>query len=191
MKNLKEMTNEELWEIFPIILKPHDSKWAVLYEKEKAKIQKVLKTDIARINHIGSSSVAGLISKPTIDILIELKEDVDLEMFRKTMRDMDYLESHFDKEPIMHILYLKGYTEKGFVGQAFHIHVHYLDDWNELYFRDYLRAHPEVCREYEKLKLSLLEKYEHHRDNYTNAKAEFIVHHTNLARKEFPGRYKK
>ncbi len=40
---------------------------------EKQNILNVKKSeDIARINHIGSSAVEGLIAKPTIDILLEI-----------------------------------------------------------------------------------------------------------------------
>lgn len=42
------------------------------------------------------------------------------------------------------------------------------------FFRDYLNSHPEIAREYETLKLSLLPKYKHDRDGYTDAKSAFI-----------------
>ena len=191
MKKLSEMTNEELWEIFPIILQQHDDLWSELYEQEERKIKTIAGDDLERINHIGSTSVKGLLAKPTIDILVEIKDDCDLSMFRERMKEAGYRESSFTQKPELHIMYLKGYTEKGFVGQAFHIHVHYKKDWNELYFRDYLREHPDVCKEYEALKQDLKNKYEHHRDNYTNGKGEFIQKHTEIAKKLYKDRHKK
>ena len=56
----------------------------------------------------------------------------------------------------------------------FHIHVHPMGDNDEILFRDYLRSHPAAAREYEALKLSLLPKYKHNRDGYTEAKSEFV-----------------
>lgn len=35
MKNLTEMSNEELWELFPIVLCGHKEEWKQMYENEK------------------------------------------------------------------------------------------------------------------------------------------------------------
>jgi len=84
----------------------------------------------------------------------------------------------------------KGYTPKGFTEKVYHLHVRYYGDWNELYFRDFLKAHGDVANEYGKLKLGLKELYEHNRDAYTEAKTEFITKYTQIARDEFGNRYK-
>ena len=54
------------------------------------------------------------------------------------------------------------------------MHLRHCGDNDELYFKDYLIEHPDIAREYEKLKLNLWKEYEHNRDGYTNAKTEFI-----------------
>lgn len=69
----------------------------------------------------------------------------------------------------------RGYTEKGFAEKVYHLHLRYEGDNDELYFRDYLINHHDVVKEYEKLKLDLWKKYEHNRDGYTKAKAEFVI----------------
>ena len=70
-KQLAEMTLEELWELFPIVLKEHNPQYSEWYEAEKQHTLKNISVgDIARINHIGSSAVKGLISKPIVDILM-------------------------------------------------------------------------------------------------------------------------
>lgn len=76
----------------------------------------------------------------------------------------------------------KGYTEKGFAEKVFHLHLRFIGDNDELYFRDYLIEHPDIAREYEKLKLTLWKKFEHDRDGYTSAKAEFVQKYTNEAK---------
>lgn len=76
----------------------------------------------------------------------------------------------------------KGYTEDGFAEKVFHLHLRLKDDINEIYFRDYLNAHQDIAKEYEKLKLKLWKKYEHNRDAYTNAKTEFVKKYTELAK---------
>jgi GrpB-like predicted nucleotidyltransferase (UPF0157 family) len=57
------------------------------------------------------------------------------------------------------------------------------------YFRDYLNFDSNIAKEYEKLKLSLWKKYEYDRDGYTNAKQDFIVKYTNIAKDKFKDRY--
>jgi len=58
-----------------------------------------------------------------------------------------------------------------------------------LYFKDYLIANNDVANEYGRLKIDLQSKYECDRDEYTNAKTEFILKHTVFARNEFKDKY--
>lgn len=85
---------------------------------------------------------------------------------------------------------LKGDTPQGFAREVFHVHVRYLGDWDELYFRDYLRQFPRKAAEYEALKRRLQVKYTHDRDAYTKAKGSFIKSTTALARKHFGAKYR-
>jgi GrpB-like predicted nucleotidyltransferase (UPF0157 family) len=58
-----------------------------------------------------------------------------------------------------------------------HLHVMAFgsDGWRRyLAFRDYLRAHPEVARDYGQLKRTLAERYRSERARYTEAKTEFV-----------------
>lgn len=83
----------------------------------------------------------------------------------------------------------KGYTESGFAERVFHLHLRYAGDNDELYFRDYLREHPGIAKEYEQLKLSLRKRFEHDRDGYTDAKSEFIKRYTAEAKRLYEKRY--
>ena len=71
------------------------------------------------------------------------------------------------------------------------MHLRYVGDNNELYFRDYLIEQPDVAKEYEELKLRLWKKYEHNRDAYTNAKTELVKEYTEKARILYGNRYRK
>lgn len=185
-QDFSNVSKEKLSELFPVILQPHNPEWIRYYLVEKDFLQSIFVGKILRINHIGSSSVPGLIAKPVIDILLEISQDIDLPAITEKMRDEGYIVNTPPKDIIM---YLKGYTPQGFQGQCVHIHIRHHDDWDELYFRDYLIAHPEIAQEYGKLKLVLKEQYTHDRDGYTDAKGDFIRKYSELARKEFPNRY--
>ena len=184
MKKLNEMTNEELWELFPIILTPYDPLWRIRYAEEEKMLKDILTTDIVRINHIGSTAVTGLTAKPTIDILMEINPDSDINKFKEAITKAGYIYSYQPDNPEPKMMFLKGYTERGFEGQAYHLHVRYPNDPDEIYFRDYLRIHTETALKYAELKSSLLPLYKHDRDGYTAAKGDFIKRITSLARKE-------
>lgn len=189
-KPLNEMSNEELWRLFPIVLSEHIPKWKENYLTEKMMIVQAVGIQyIVRINHYGSTSVPNLIAKPTIDILLEIKEDADIEKLISSIQSVGYIYSEQLNNPAPHMMFMKGYTPQGFKGQVFHVHVRYSGDWDELYFRDYLLVHPEIANKYGELKMELQKKYEHDRDGYTNAKTDFIKRITKLARAEMQNRY--
>ena len=67
---------ERLGKLFPIILADHNPEYNEYYEQEKAFLQSVFGDIIIRINHIGSTAVPNLLAKPTIDILLEIKDEL-------------------------------------------------------------------------------------------------------------------
>ena len=150
---------------------------------------KKLFLSVVALCHIGSTSVPGLIAKPTIDILLEIPTDADIPSLTAALISAGYICNTQPNNPAPHLMFMKGYTPQGFRGQAVHLHVRFPGDWNELYFRDYLRSHPETAKSYGKLKQNLQLRYEHDRDAYTEAKTDFIQEATRLARKEMGNKY--
>ncbi len=189
-KELSEMTLEELWELFPIILKEYNMDYPSWYEVEKEKLVKNFADGvIVRISHIGSTAVPGLLSKPIIDILMEVSKQCDIKHVSDGLKASGWILMNSVDMPNFKQSYNKGYTKYGFEEKVFHLHLRYIDDWNELYFRDYLIEHPEIAREYAVLKEMLRNKYEHNRDAYTDAKEEFVKTYTQLARDQYGDRY--
>lgn len=183
------MSLEELWRLFPIILREHNTNYQAWYEEEKNNLVRLLTHHhVIRVNHIGSTSVAGLIAKPIIDILLELSADYDMDAIARLMRDNGWILMKEDKT-LKTLDLNKGYTPDGFAEKVYHLHIKPSGDWDELYFRDYLRQNPLAARQYEALKLNLLEQFKHNRDAYTDAKSEFVMEHTRKAREEYGGRY--
>ncbi|GMQ57246.1 GrpB family protein [Vallitalea sediminicola] len=189
-KELGEMTLEELWELFPIILKEHNIDYKNWYEIEKERlINYIDNKNIIRINHIGSSAVEGLIAKPTVDILLEIHDDSNIEQLIDTIIHNGWVLMSSQKKPYMSMSFNKGYTKEGFADKVYHLHIRYNDNWNELYFRDYLMEYKKVADEYGKLKLRLLDKYQHNRDGYTEAKSDFILKYTEMAKEKYGDKY--
>lgn len=170
-KPLSKMTLEELWELFPISLSEHKDCWADWYTEEKRQLAKLLPMDGVRISHIGSTAIRGIWAKPIIDILLEIPEAASMEAASVRLSENGYI---CMAASVNRKSFNKGYTSEGFAQKVFHLHLHYFGDNDEIYFRDYLNAHPDIAKEYEKLKLSLWKQYEHNRDAYTDAKSAFI-----------------
>ncbi len=179
-KNLSEMSLEELWRLFPIYLTEHKDCWTEWYEEEVHALKSILPAEQGlKINHIGSTAIHGIWAKPFIDILIEAPDIAALKIIKERLIASGYI-CMADSEN--RISLNRGYTEKGFAEKVYHIHLRLMNDNDEIYFRDYLNIHPEIAKEYEKLKISLWKKYEHDRDKYTKEKTEFVAKYTQLAK---------
>lgn len=177
-KKLSEMTLEELWELFPVFLTEHKAYWTDWYNDEANELKDILPPDTA-FHHIGSTAINGIWAKPVIDMLIVVKTREQMENAAKAMQDSGYIVMSSTPDRIS---LNKGYTEKGFAEKVFHLHIRLENDIDEIYFRDYLNAHYDIAKEYEKLKLLLWKKYEHNRDAYTQSKTEFIKKYTQSAK---------
>lgn len=182
----KESESNKLGKLYPILLVEYDRSYKEAYLKEKTLLEDIFGDTVLRISHIGSTAVPGLISKPTIDILLEIKKDTDLTTITDQLINIGYIVNTPVKDIIM---YIKGYGKFGYNGQGYHIHIREYADHNEFYFRDYLIAHPEAAKEYGKLKQTLQQEFKHNRDGYTYAKSKFINTINELARDEFKNKY--
>ncbi len=154
-----------------LTLVPFNPEWKNIFQGEKEKIVHGIKDHIISVEHIGSTSIENIHSKPIIDICISIDKYDD------GFKCIKYLES-------------TGYIYKGDFGipgrhffrtdddiVKFHIHMfekESINYRNHLYFRDYLRKYPEEAKKYERLKLKLKEKCKDNRDLYTEKKGKYI-----------------
>ncbi|MBN1969435.1 MAG: GrpB family protein, partial [Candidatus Delongbacteria bacterium] len=139
-RNLSEMSLQELWKLFPIVLKNHNPDYKLWYEEEKNKIENLIdKNLIVRISHMGSTAVNGLIAKPTIDILVEISEETDIGIITSKLKDFGWMLMFEENEPEFWLIFNKGYTPLGYAEKVYHLHIRFHRDWSELYFRDYLQ----------------------------------------------------
>lgn len=184
-KELRDMTLEELWELFPIILTPHHPQWKQWAEDGIGLLSKILGDFSPIITHIGSTAIPDIQAKPIIDILVELPPEASQREIRRIMEENGYICMSISPKRMS---FNKGYTPDGFAEKVFHIHLRESGDNDEIYFRDYLRANPDVAHKYEALKLNLLPKYRHDRDGYTLAKTQFVIEITRRAKREATAR---
>jgi len=201
MKKVSELTPEEFQKTFPIVLEEHNQNYKEWYEVEKDNILSVVSSeDVIRINHIGSSAVKGLIAKPIIDILLEINGCCNVTKLLNDLNTIGFGDELFQKsDDPFRLLLSKGMTCDGFSEKVYFLHIRYLGDWSELYFRDFLRVHPDVAEEYGKLKLNILNDIENGiiermpngiPNGYSQAKFKFVEKFSAMAKYEFQDRYK-
>ena len=170
------------------------------YESEKKIILDAVNAeDVVRMNHIGSSAVEGVIAKPTIDMLLEIDGRCNVTRLVDALKAIGYGEAIFIRwDDPMKLLLGKGYSIDGYEEKVFHLHVRYLGNWDELYFRDYLIAHPDVAAEYGKLKENILSDIESGKirrivdgrpNGYSEAKLKFVEKYSKAAKEEFRNCY--
>lgn len=170
-KTLSEMTLEELWQLFPITLAQHNPLWEEWAKEEINLLKNILRDYKPVITHIGSTAIPNIQAKPIVDILVEVSKGLYWEKLQDILESSGYI---CMSNSATRMSFNKGYTPAGYAEKVFHIHIHLIGDNDEVFFRDYLLAHPDVAREYEQLKISLLPAFKHNRDGYTEAKTDFI-----------------
>lgn len=189
-KQLADMTLSELWQLFPIVLSEHDSRWATYFSEESRALRHAFGLSVVRISHIGSTAVPGLVAKPTVDILIELSNEIGINETSSRLTGEGWIRMYGTDDEPLHLGFNKGYTPSGYAQRVFHLHVRRPGDPDELYFRDYLLEHPQLCRDYASVKRDLRRRFEHDRDGYTKAKTPLIREITARARRLYGPRYR-
>lgn len=155
----------------PIIIVPYDSTWPALFVELGLALREILGDVALRIDHIGSTSIAGLAAKPVIDIQISVGSFEPLAAYQGPIESLGYVFRATNPD-----LTKRYFREKPGTRRT-HIHVRRAGSWAEqfaLLFRDYMRIHPEDAQRYAELKYRLAQTYRDDRTGYTEAKAPFI-----------------
>jgi GrpB-like predicted nucleotidyltransferase (UPF0157 family) len=151
----------------------HRKEWAELYDAEAEKLKNCLGETAVDIQHVGSTAVAGLISKPIIDIAIAVSSHEDLAAVVKRLTDIGYIDGGDQGASGGYLLVKESEPDV----RTFHIHIVEKSDvqWrNYIIFRDCLRRNVKTRAEYARLKETLAEKFPADREAYTSGKAQFI-----------------
>lgn len=166
-----------------IVVVDYDPEWPEWFERARLYVWPAVMNLALRIEHIGSTSVPGLASKPVIDLDV-VADDVS------------------QVQPLIGALRALGYRWVGDLGiegrQAFKApadaglpphHLYVVVDGSKAYLdhvllRDLLRADPEARRQYAELKRANLELAQGDIDVYVAAKASFVAQLLTRARAE-------
>ena len=169
---------------------PYDPCWPGMFEREQLHLFSCLPPDLVRrIEHFGSTAVPGLSAKPIVDMLVEV---TSLDETKRRIAPIleaqgyDYFwrPSWGDDTPPFYAWFIKR-DKNG--NRTHHIHMveSHFEHWDRILFRDYLREHSAVAREYDDLKRRLSGVHQNDRVAYTQAKHEFIMRVTEKAKQYY------
>jgi GrpB-like predicted nucleotidyltransferase (UPF0157 family) len=166
-----------------IVVSDYDPNWPILFEQESTRIKKVLGSFALAIEHMGSTAVPGLPSKPIIDLLVGVPSlEEAKQRWIGPIRSLGY---NYVPE---YVSWLPGelFFRKGPPGPWTH-HVHVMERscsrWETLLvFRDYLRAHAEAAQAYADIKRALAASSADDIAAYRTGKHIFVAETTAKAR---------
>ena len=152
---------------------PYNYKWPFLFEKIKCEIKKSIVHNDITIEHIGSTSVKDLASKPIIDILIGISSK-ELNNYIDPIKNLGYtyIKEYEIETPNRRFFFLEKNKKR-----IAHIHVVKNNSrWfkRHIAFRNELRSNEITRKKYQRLKYSLSEKEWKDGNEYADAKTTFI-----------------
>lgn len=134
-------------------LVPHRAEWAEMAASESARLKEALGHLLITVHHIGSTAIPGIMAKPIVD-LIPLVTDIEaLDAAAPKLEALGY--EYCGEFGIAGRRYCR-LTDPVTGKRTFQLHCYQPDAAEfprHLAFRDYLRAHPALAREYEAEKL--------------------------------------
>lgn len=157
-----------------VCLAAYDSRWAEKFASERDRLMGLLPGRFLAIEHVGSTAVPGLSSKPIIDILAGVHSLCEADELLDFLCMQDYVTSAEFNATLPDRRWLMRHA-KGKRTYHLHLVVYGGEPWTQhLQFRDMLRSDTFIRKRYEQLKQELAERYRHDREAYTSTKAAFI-----------------
>lgn len=149
----------------------YDPAWTDAYTAEAEKLKSVFNDSLLTIEHIGSTSVPELASKPIIDIAVVIEKHEDADSFIEPLKQLGYLYDQPASSNERHF-FRKGDPTRYHLSVCYQSRGSFLK--RQILFRDWLRSHPEDRDTYEKLKLQLIEQDPSGTNTYISGKSDLI-----------------
>ena len=156
----------------------YDAIWPIRFERWRQRLHRAMGDVAVLIEHVGSTSVPGLVAKPIVDVQVSVADLDDeqayvpaIETVGLQLRSRDELHRYF----------------RPFSGAPRDVHVHVCrvgSTWehDHLMFRDYLRRDTDARDAYSRAKEAAVARWADDGFAYTDAKSEIILRILSAAR---------
>ena len=154
----------------PILLVDSDSTWPHQYKEEAQRILTALGDRVLRIEHVGSTSVPGLLAKPIIDIALVVAESSNEPDYAAALETAGYR---------LHLREPGWYEHRLFKGADRGVNLHVFSSGcpeveRMVRFRDWLRTRSDDRELYARTKRALAEQNWKYTQNYADAKSAVV-----------------
>jgi GrpB-like predicted nucleotidyltransferase (UPF0157 family) len=166
------------WATESVHLSPYDPQWPDQASGYADELRAVLSQGLlGPIEHVGSTSIPGLVAKPVIDLMAQAANpDLVVAQTQAALSEMgwQYVPPELDGRPFRRL-----FAKVSPDGQHRLAHLHLMfagaDRWDQqIRFRDALRADPGLRDEYAAVKSRLISSFADDRERYTDEKAIFV-----------------
>jgi GrpB-like predicted nucleotidyltransferase (UPF0157 family) len=154
----------------PAVVVDPDAAWSQQASAWIARLSARLDALPVRVEHVGSTAIAGLPAKPVLDLQVAVPDIDDEQAYRPALEALGLILRA--REPDHRF-----FRPPADQPRTVHVHVCQRDSiWerDHLLFRDYLRAHSDKAHDYAALKRQLAETVGDDRNAYTAGKTAFI-----------------
>lgn len=155
-----------------VVLVAYQESWRRQFRRERKRLLGACGEKLSAVEHVGSTSVPGLIAKPLLDIAAALGafEDGEDAVPCIIRLGYEYLGEHGVPGRFYFVL-----RDEGRSLAHLHMYEQSHPDLHDLVaFKTYLLHHPEAVEAYAEVKRELYAKYRDDRASYTSAKGAFI-----------------
>jgi GrpB-like predicted nucleotidyltransferase (UPF0157 family) len=154
----------------PIELVAYDPAWPQLFEREAERVRRALGDRVLLLEHVGSTSVPGLVAKPWIDMVLVVTDSADEPAYVPALEAAGYALRIREPDWYEHRMFKR-------LDPGVHLHVFSADCAEVermLLFRDRLRSNDPDRRLYERTKRDLAQREWVYTQNYADAKATVV-----------------
>lgn len=164
------------WSV-PVVLHDPDPTWSTTFAANATDIDEVLGPVALAVDHVGSTSVPGLVAKPVIDILLQVPSSADEDAYVPALAPLGYRLQIREPDWFEHrVLYLR--VDRG---DDHDVNLHVLSPalaadeiGRMLRMRDWLRLNPQDRDLYAAVKRDLATRRWRQVQDYADAKSEVI-----------------
>ena len=169
----------------PLVIVDYDPEWPRQFAEIRGMVQRTIPGTYHSVEHVGSTSVPGLVAKPIIDIDIVMR-DGQFERIKRGLESLGYVDEGELGIPGRVAFYLQA-DELRKVLAAHHLYVVPPDSpvlADHRHFRDFMLGHPKWVEKLNALKRELAVEHSDDREAYQRAKSPVVEAILALAREE-------
>ncbi len=154
----------------PIEVVPYDTTWPEQFKSEMELLKPLFQDNLVQYFHFGSTAIPNMPAKPTIDMMIEVKDISKIDALNSALAELGY-DAMGEYGISGRRFFIKGEEKR-----THHLHVYQTGNPNmkSRAFVEYFIANPEDAKAYALLKIDLAKKYPNNRQAYTDGKNAFL-----------------